>query len=59
MNKYHLIEFDPVEAARKPDMQIALLEMAKEDGNVAGIEHALNIISIADQKNLIFICSIS
>jgi len=51
MNKHTLIEFDSVEAAREPDMQIVLLEMAKEDGNVAGIEHALNVISAANQKN--------
>jgi len=51
MNKHRLIEFDSVEAAREPDMQIVLLEMAKEDGNVAGIEHALNVISAANQKN--------
>jgi len=51
MKKHRLIEFDSVEAAREPDMQIVLLEMAKEDGNVAGIEHALNIISAANQKN--------
>lgn len=40
MNQHHLIEFDTVEAAREPDMQIVLLEIAKEDGNVAGIEYA-------------------
>jgi len=51
MNKHTLIEFDSVEAAREPDMQIVLLEMAKEDGNAAGIEHALNVISAANQKN--------
>lgn len=51
MNKHRLIEFDSVETAREPDMQIALLEMAKEDGNVAGIEHALKIISAANKRN--------
>lgn len=51
MNKHTLIEFDSVEAAREPDMQIVLLEMAKEDGNVAGMKHALNVISAANQKN--------
>jgi len=51
MNKHHLIEFDSVEAAREPDMQIALLEMAKEDGNRAGIEHALNVISSAKKRS--------
>jgi len=50
MNKHRLIEFDSVEAAREPDMQIVLLEMAKEDGSIAGIEHALNVISAANQK---------
>lgn len=51
MKKHRLIEFDSVEAASEPDMQIALLEMAKEDGNITGIEHALNVISAANQKN--------
>lgn len=51
MKKHRLIEFDSVEAAREPDMQSVLLEMAKEDGNAAGIEHALNVISAANQKN--------
>jgi len=46
-----LITFDAVESARDPAVQKALLEMAKEDGNIAGIEHALNIISAANQKN--------
>ena len=54
MNKHRLIEFDSVEAAREPDMQIVLLEMAKEDENVAGMEHALNVIFIANQRNLNF-----
>lgn len=49
--KHRLIEFDSVEAAREPDMQIVLLKMAKEDGNAAGREHALNVISAANQKN--------
>jgi len=49
--KDRLVEFDSVEAAREPDMQIVLLKMAKEDGSVAGIEHALNVISAANQKN--------
>lgn len=51
MKKRYLIEFDSVEAARKLEMQIVLLEMAKEDGNIAGLEHALNVISAANQKN--------
>ncbi|WP_197459169.1 hypothetical protein [Acetobacter malorum] len=51
MKKSPLIVFDSVEAARDLDVQIALLEMAKEDGNIAGIEHALNVISAANQKN--------
>jgi len=51
MKKNHLIEFDSVEAAREPDMQIVLLEMAEEDGNFAGIEHALNVISAANYRN--------
>lgn len=53
MKKYRLIEFDSVEAAREPDMQSVLLEMAKEDGNVAGMEHALNVISAANQANVL------
>lgn len=51
MNKHRLIEFDSVEAARAPDMQIVLLKMAKEDGNAAGIEHALKVISAANKHN--------
>lgn len=53
MNKHRLIEFDSVEAAREPDMQIVLLEMAKEDGNLAAIEHALNVIFAANQANIL------
>jgi len=49
MNKHRLIKFDSVEAARAPDMQIVLLEMAKKDGKPAGIEHALKVISAANK----------
>lgn len=46
-----LVTFDAVEAARNPDMQTALLEMAYADGSKAALEHALKVIAAADGKN--------
>jgi len=42
-----LVTFDAVKAAASPDMQEALLNMAWEDGNSAGITHALSVIAKA------------
>lgn len=46
-----LVTFDAVEAARKPETQTALLEMAYADGSKAALEHALKVIAAADGKN--------
>lgn len=46
-----LVTFDAVEAARNPEMQTALLEMAYEDGSKAALEHALKVIAAANSKN--------
>jgi len=46
-----LITFDAVEAARNPEMQTALLEMAYEDGSKAALKHALKVIAEANGKN--------
>ncbi|WP_339078293.1 hypothetical protein QQM41_15040 (plasmid) [Acetobacter sp. AC2005] len=46
----HLITFDAIEAARDPEVQTALLEMAREDGSEVGIMHALNVITEAKRR---------
>ncbi|WP_165760073.1 hypothetical protein [Acetobacter cibinongensis] len=45
--KETLITFDAIAAARDPEMQKQLLEMAKADNNPEALEHALNVISLA------------
>ncbi|BAI01209.1 hypothetical protein [Acetobacter pasteurianus] len=45
--KETLVTFDAVTAARSPDVQKQLLEMAKADNNPEALEHALNVISLA------------
>jgi len=45
--KETLITFDAIAAARDPEMQKQLLEMAKADNNPGALEHALNVISLA------------
>nr|WP_015062362.1 addiction module antidote protein [Acetobacter pasteurianus]AFK89012.1 putative transcriptional regulator [Acetobacter pasteurianus] len=47
MTKHKLIPFDAVAAAANPDVQAELLNMAWEDGDNAGIAHALAVIAKA------------